>query len=317
MAETLRFLGFNVAIEKDAPKDKMKRMIAAFGDRLKETSDAIAFFYFSGHGMQVDGRNYMIPVDAEINDETDVEVDGIEAWSALTRMEYGQTKMNIVVLDACRNNPYEKRFKSPRDGIGLAPMRAPAGTLIAYATAPGDVADAGPKGGYGPFTEALANKLVDSSSEVLSLFNSVSTEVYENTEQRQRPYIESSTVPPLALAVPFLSWHSLPERGLNDKSDHLLQLLQPVIGDYYPFSLSVIKPFAIHDALIAGIIDAAVVTGPTSKVAATLDTGPAYLTAVRCRLLSVGSWLILRDQSWNQLSSSIQDDIKAACAEKG
>lgn len=147
MAETLRDLDFAVTFEKNVDQRTMKRLIAAFGDRLRETSDAVAFFYYSGHGMQVKGRNYMIPVDARIHDEPDVEIDGVSAWRVLTNMEYAQTTMNVVVLDACRNNPFEKRFKSPQEGVGLAPMQAPAGTLIAYATAPGDVADPGPRGG--------------------------------------------------------------------------------------------------------------------------------------------------------------------------
>ena len=199
MAETLRFLDFDVTLAKDVDQRTMKRLIAGFGDRLREVSDTIAFFYYSGHGMQVSGRNYMIPVDAEINDEADVEVDGVPAWSVLTQMEYASTSMNIVVLDACRNNPFEKRFKSLQEGTGLAPMEAPAGTLVAYATAPGDVADPGPIGGYSTFTAALTSELRRSSAPVLQLFNDVSAHVYHETGHDQRPYLETSAVPPLAL----------------------------------------------------------------------------------------------------------------------
>jgi len=199
MANTLRNLGFDVLIDTDVDQRGMRRLIRNFGDRLKDASDTIAFFYFSGHGMRVNGRNYMIPVDAVIDDESDVEVDGVLAWSVLSRMEYANSAMNIVVLDACRNNPYEKRFRSPQEDVGLAPMQAPAGTLIAYATAPGDVADAGPKGGYSPFTAALANELGVSTAPVWQLFNNVSIRVYEETGRKQRPYVESSVVPLLAL----------------------------------------------------------------------------------------------------------------------
>lgn len=202
MAETLRDLDFAVTFEKNVDQRTMKRLIAAFGDRLRETSDAVAFFYYSGHGMQVKGRNYMIPVDARINDEPDVEIDGVPAWSVLTNMEHSPTTMNIVVLDACRNNPFEKRFKSPQEGIGLAPMQAPAGTLVAYATAPGDVADPGPRGGYSPFTETLANELRTSTASVLNLFNSVSNKVSEQTGRKQRPHLEISAVPPLSFKEP-------------------------------------------------------------------------------------------------------------------
>lgn len=201
MATALRNLDFAVILQQDVDRKAMKKLIREFGERLKKTTDAVGLFYFSGHGMQVNGRNYMIPVDAVINDAPDVEDDGVLAGSVLARMEYAGAKISIVVLDACRNNPFEKRFKVPGDGKGLAPMQAPAGTLIAYATAPGDVADPGPKGGYSPYTEILAKEIGNSSASVLALFNSVSLKVYRETERKQRPYVESSVVPPFTFSV--------------------------------------------------------------------------------------------------------------------
>lgn len=201
MAETLRSLDFAVTVKQDADQKTMKRLIREFGKRLKKASDAVGFFYYSGHGMQVKGRNYMIPVDAIIEDEPDVLLEGVRADSVLVRMEYAGATLNIVVLDACRNNPFEKRFKSPGEGTGLATMPAPAGTLIAYATAPGDVASPGPKGGYSPFTEILASELRTSRASVLDLFNEVSAKVYKQTKRKQRPYVESSVVPSFAFTV--------------------------------------------------------------------------------------------------------------------
>jgi peptidoglycan-associated lipoprotein len=202
IAEALRGLDFDVTIENDLSQNTMRRLIQAFGDRLKKVSDAFGFFYYSGHGMQVKGLNYMIPIDASINDEPDVEIYGVPIWSVLTRMEYARTRMSIIVLDACRNNPFEKRFKSPQEGIGLSPMRAPPATLIAYATAPGDVADPGPRGGYSPFTEALAEELRSSSATVLELFNSVSAQVYSRTGYEQTPYIEFTSLPTVPIQLP-------------------------------------------------------------------------------------------------------------------
>ncbi len=198
MAGTLDRLGFDVITDTDVDWKRMRRLIDEFGQRLREASDAVGFFYYSGHGMQVRGRNYMIPIDAEIADEPDVQINGVGAWSVLLRMEHAGTRMNIIVLDACRNNPFEKRFKNPGEGTGLAPMQAPPGTLIAYATAPGGVADPGPIGGYSPYTEALAEELDSSDELIVQLFNDVTLKVYQSSGREQQPYVESSVVPRIA-----------------------------------------------------------------------------------------------------------------------
>ncbi len=199
MTKTLRDLGFAVTVKTNVDRRTMETSIREFGQRLKKATGAVGFFYYSGHGMQVNGRNYIIPVGATIEIEPDAEYQAVPASYVTSVMEYAGTIVNIVVLDACRNNPFEKRFKSLQASKGLAVMPAPAGTLIAYATAPGGVASPGRTGGYSPFTEALASELRGSGASILQIFNDVSVKVYNLSDHEQRPYVESSTVPFLSL----------------------------------------------------------------------------------------------------------------------
>ncbi|MFZ0256368.1 MAG: SUMF1/EgtB/PvdO family nonheme iron enzyme [Gammaproteobacteria bacterium] len=191
MHKTLQTLEFEIILETDVGEKRMRRLIENFGERLKQPG-AVGLFYYSGHGMQVNGRNYMIPVDAEIRREVDVRSDGVSANEVLWWMEESGSTRNFVILDACRDNPFEKQFKS--GSKGLAKMDAPSGTLIAYAASPGAVADQGPIGGYSPFTEVLAEELVASRLPALSVFDTVTRKVITHTRGSQRPYVEVSGV---------------------------------------------------------------------------------------------------------------------------
>ena len=136
MASTLRELDFEVIEVVDASQIEMKRAVRNFGNRLNQAGrDGIGLFYFAGHGVQVNGANYIIPVDAVIEKEGDVDIEAINANSVLSMMEYSNARLSFVVLDACRNNPYSRGFRSMTRG--LAKMNAPTGSFIAYATSPG------------------------------------------------------------------------------------------------------------------------------------------------------------------------------------
>ena len=136
MADTLRQLGFEVIEKVNVSQKPMKKAIKAFGNRLNRAGkDAIGLFYYAGHGVQVNGENYLIPVNVEIIDEADVDIEAVGMRAILQNMEYAGNDMNIIVMDACRNNPFKRGFRSARRG--LARMDASKGTLIAYATAPG------------------------------------------------------------------------------------------------------------------------------------------------------------------------------------
>ncbi|MBF0248311.1 MAG: caspase family protein [Alphaproteobacteria bacterium] len=190
MARTLKTVGFEVIHVADVDQKDMKRALNTFGDRLDALGgDAVGLFYYAGHGIQVNGRNYLIPVDADIQNEKDVDVEGVAMDSVLTAMEYAQNRLNFVVLDACRNNPYKRSFRGSTRG--LARMDAPSGTLIAYATGPGDVAQDG-AGTNSPYTEALARAIIKSGVTVERMFRMVRNSVMAATANAQVPWEASS-----------------------------------------------------------------------------------------------------------------------------
>jgi hypothetical protein len=137
MAGALKELGFEVMHLKNATLRQFDSAVREFGSKLKQKGGT-GLFYYAGHGMQVKGRNYLIPVDASIDTESDVKFEAMNAGLILGKMEDAGNQINIVILDACRDNPFARRFRSARRG--LARMDAPKGSLVAYATSPGSVA---------------------------------------------------------------------------------------------------------------------------------------------------------------------------------
>lgn len=190
MTKTLEGLGFEVVSAVDADRTKMLRSIQEFGRRLKtHGKDAIGLFYYAGHGVQVKGRNYLLPVDSLIEDEGDVDIHGVTAGSILSRMEFSGARLNFVILDACRNNPFRGFSRSAERG--LARMDAPAGSLVAYATSPGDVAADG-TGRNSPYTAALARNMKKPGLTVEQMFRRVRNLVIEKTNEDQTPWESSS-----------------------------------------------------------------------------------------------------------------------------
>src|ERR1700722_3917194 len=155
IAKTLTRLGFEVHLIKDGSQVQIKRAIQAFGADLENGGpDAVGLFYYAGHGLQMNGRNYLIPVGAHIERDADVEIEAVSADWVLEEMRYARNRLNFIILDACRNNPFARSFRG--GSSGLARMDAPAGVLIAYSTAPGEVAEDG-AGVNSPYSEALAH----------------------------------------------------------------------------------------------------------------------------------------------------------------
>lgn len=188
IAAALGRLGFAVALHADADKAAMEDAIGAFGRALDP--DTVALVYYSGHGVQLDGRNYLLPVDARISAPGDVRLEAIDADLVLDQMARGRSRLNILILDACRNNPFERRFRSGGGG-GLAPMTAPSGTLIAYATAPGAVASDG-EGRHGLYTGALLGALATPDLAVETMFKRARSEVMRRSDGLQVPWEASS-----------------------------------------------------------------------------------------------------------------------------
>jgi len=136
MAQRFKELGFTVLVHENATKRTMEAAIIEFGRRL--TEGGVGAFYYAGHGLQVRGRNYLGPVGAEIEDEASTRVAAVDVELLLEQMAEAKNRVNMVILDACRNNPFERRMRG--GSRGLAAVDAARGTLVAYATAPGSVA---------------------------------------------------------------------------------------------------------------------------------------------------------------------------------
>jgi hypothetical protein len=187
MANSLRELDFDVTLLKNVGQDKMRKAINNFGRTLR--GGGVGLFYFSGHGMQVNGQNFLIPVGAPIESEEDVEIDSVAANRVLAKMDAARNSLNIVILDACRNNPFARSFRSA--SRGLASMAAAKGSFIAYATASNDVAADG-TGGNSPYTRALVKQLKEPGLKLEDVFKRTSAEVQIKTNGKQVPWFGSN-----------------------------------------------------------------------------------------------------------------------------
>lgn len=189
MAVRLQALGFRVLLRENATKLQMERAVADFGDLLDQ--DTVGLFFFAGHGMQVDGRNFLLPTDARIATQQRVRLETLDVDVVLDQMAAAGSRVNLVVLDACRNNPFERRFRAI--GGGLAQINAPQGTLIAYATAPGKIASDG-AGENGLYTQELLRALDAPGLQVEEVFKQVRGEVIRRSAGGQTPWEASSLV---------------------------------------------------------------------------------------------------------------------------
>lgn len=191
VADTLSSLGFKVFRHIDLTQKGMRRAIRDFGDELaKAGEDTVSLIFYAGHGLQVDGENFLVPVDARIKAERDVSVEAVSASAMLDMLAYSRTSLNIVILDACRNNPYERGFRSVGTG-GLARMDAPSGTILAYSTAPGQVAADG-DGRNSPYARALVRSMNQPGAPIEEVFKRVRIEVMDRSNGEQVPWESSS-----------------------------------------------------------------------------------------------------------------------------
>lgn len=187
IAAKLRGLGFEVSLLADRNRSQMTQAIRSFG--LQAQGAEAALFYFAGHGMQVRGRNYLLPVGQRFADEADVENDAVDVGNVLSRIEEAGPRIALLVLDACRNTPLQRRSRS--DARGLARMDAPSGALIAFAAQPGAEAQDG-HGRNGTFTKHLLSHIGTPGLSVEQLFKRVRVGVEAETRGAQSPREESS-----------------------------------------------------------------------------------------------------------------------------
>ena len=190
IAATLEGVGFEVISALDADQRTMVRAITSFGQKLNEAQAGL--FYFAGHGVQAQGRNYLIPVGARVSSEADFEFEAVDANRVLRQMELARADVNIVILDACRNNPFRSIFRSTAED-GLATLAAPRGTLLAYATSPHNVALDG-TGLHSPYTDNLLRHLPTPGLPIEEVFKRVREGVLAETDGRQVTWESSSLV---------------------------------------------------------------------------------------------------------------------------
>ena len=187
MSQRLDKLGFHVISLENGGRDAMQKAILEFATSLKEETTGL--FYYAGHGMQSRGRNYLLPVDADIDSERALRFEALDVQTILEEMQFAGNRMNIVILDACRNNPFERRFRG--GSRGLAAIDAARGVLIAYATAPGAVAADG-DGNNGLYTSELLSALEEPNLKVEEVFKRVRVAVTGRTNGAQVPWESSS-----------------------------------------------------------------------------------------------------------------------------
>jgi len=193
IAETLRGVGFTLiggSAQLDLDKIAFDRAVQAFGNKLVGAD--VALFYYAGHGVQIRGSNYLVPISANPVREADVDFQMIDVALILRQMEGSGTRLNLVILDACRNNPFGGRNLRSADS-GLAQIRAPEGTLLSFATQPGNVALDGTDG-HSPYTRALAETIRQPGLDVFQTFNQVGLVVKRTTGGSQQPWVSTSPI---------------------------------------------------------------------------------------------------------------------------
>jgi len=187
MAAVLRDCGFSVTLITDATYEVMDGAVADFGHMIRGADTAL--FYFAGHGLQVESENFLVPIDATLESPNEAKHRCLSMGLVLAKMDSAGANINIVILDACRNNPFARRFRSAQRG--LASMEAAKGTVIVYATAPGEVAADG-DGRNGVFTKHLLQNLATPGIELRDVLMQTRIDVARETGDKQVPWENSS-----------------------------------------------------------------------------------------------------------------------------
>lgn len=190
LASTLRSIGFEVTQKENLDAAQMKRAIREFGDKIRG-NQGVALFFYAGHGVQVKGNNYLIPVGHSFKTENDIEDEAVDANTVMRRLEEANNRVNIVVLDACRNNPFARNSRSRSLSRGLARMEPPSGTLVAFATAPGTEASDG-DARNGLYTKHLVANIKSAGLTIEQVFKRVREGVERESNNAQSPREESS-----------------------------------------------------------------------------------------------------------------------------
>jgi uncharacterized caspase-like protein len=225
IARKLEGLGFQVKLLTDSNLVELNKSISHFGRELRAAGKgATGLFYYAGHGVQSFGANYLLPVDTSLTDAADLDLVAVKASSILRQMFSAKNKTNIVILDACRNNPL---VDIPEFGDnGLAEMKAPTGTYLSYATSPGKVALDGSYG-HSPYTAALAQEMTIPGAPIEQVFKKVRVKVLQQTGGAQIPWDTSSLTNQFYFTQPIvLSEEELAEQRMWDSAKFSRDILQ-------------------------------------------------------------------------------------------
>ncbi len=179
--------GFNVIYLEDASKKSMRKNIKFFSKKIK--NGGVGLFYFSGHGIEVDGKNYIIPIDSDINEKGDAEFEAISLKEITNRMQSANNRLNIVILDACRNNPFSRAMGSG----GLSKIE-PRGLFVSYSTEAGKTASDGRVGENGLFTKYLIKYIQEPGLNLSKVFKKTREGVYTESHGKQFPAIYDQTI---------------------------------------------------------------------------------------------------------------------------
>ena len=189
IAERLQAERFEIFSYYNASQKEMKRAVVEFTSAVRNGGrDTVAFIYYAGHGVQVNGENYLIPSDASIDNEADVDIESVGVSSLMSALERVETRLKIVVLDACRTNPFGYARSAAR---GLARIDAPSGSIVAFSTAPGKAAQDG-EGGNSLYTSALAAALAEPGLKIEEVFKKARVAVATSTQGEQTPWESTS-----------------------------------------------------------------------------------------------------------------------------
>jgi formylglycine-generating enzyme required for sulfatase activity len=203
IAAALQKVGFKVILVTNGDQRTMKKALTDFGQQLADAGpSSTGLFYYAGHGIQLNGENYLIPVHANIRREGDVDLEALSADAVLKELSFAASKVQIVILDACRNTPFTRSFRGGT--LGLAKVDAPIGSFVAYSTAPGSVAADG-QGANSPFAGALAAELQKPGASIEEMFRNVRAKVIAETDSQQIPWDSSSLTAPFYFNKDFSS----------------------------------------------------------------------------------------------------------------
>lgn len=245
MASTLRNVGFEVVEGSNLTRDKMTERLLDFGKKAQGAD--VALFFYAGHGIAISGTNYLLPIDADIKSEMDVKLGAAINIDLTLEQTMGDAKVKLVFLDACRDNPFAAKIKSNSATrsvnvqTGLAEMKSGEGTLIAFATGPGQTALDGQEGGNSPFTRALLANLTQPGVEIQQAMTKVRAQVNEETNKGQLPWGHTNLIGAVYLngaPAPGAVAAAAPAAGASKASDVELEFWRSIKDTNKPEELN-------------------------------------------------------------------------------